>query len=279
MVTQSNKSVLRWMALGLFIFFFSLQTKGQDIGKQQTKSKDKFRDYLNIYFSNNNYFPASIKSYGLSKFESNFSRSYGVGMGYTRRLNKDWGLSVGMEYTAPRVSFTIINANDNISLNEPLTQYERFKFSTGRDFSMNLNLSMLKDIYIKDFLYHRIQAGISLDFISLSIYSSRGYYQGESPSDFKLFYNLFLNPTKNQKRITGSYFVKIGMGFDLKEKRHLNINIVAKHSPSIVAFGLYSFHNTQDVSRGSINRRISYLGLELNYSFALRKGELFFDKR
>lgn len=265
------KTSFKWIVLGLSILFScTLNAQEEEVLSSFDKNK-KYRDYFNIYVSNNNFFPASIKGYGLSKVESTFSKSIGFGVGYTRRINKNWGVSVGMEYTPSKVSFRIIEVDDNIMPNQELTGYSRTNLAPSVDILLNLNLSVLKDFYIKDPLYFRFQVGASLDYMNLVTSNVTITYSGESLEDYKLFFNMFLKPQKGQQRITGSYFIKTGFGVDLKEKRHLNINVVAKHSPTLVAFGLYSFHNTQDISRGSINRRLSYLGLELNYSIGLGK--------
>lgn len=258
---MSIKNFFKWIALGLSILFFNpLLAQKEGVVKLNPR-----RDMLHIYFSSRNYVPLKIYNYGMPLLESSFTHTIGVGIGYTRLLQNNWGLQLNLEGANPRYKFSKYREPENIF---PSLFPDYFDFTETKSISIGLHISVFKDFYLPSNFYVRLQGGFGLDYLR---HANFEYFRNTDNENTYLFTLEAFRYPRNHL-VKPVYFSKIGVGKNFNNTHFFTLSFVAHHAPGFSVFGKYAFFNpTEIVSNGHIKFAHSFLGLELSYNYALRK--------
>lgn len=233
-------------------------------------SQNEKSNYLSFSFTNTNYTPIKIKNYGLDILYSNISPSYDIGMDYSRFIKKGWGIGTGVHFSD--ISYNL-NANFYIEsdilhpIDGPLYHKEKNRNTSYR---FSFPIYAFKEIKVNHDLNIKISTGISIDYLAFLpfIYETNIYIADDNFQNPQNLYYGFLENQYNYPFI--SYFAKVGIVKYFKKNHYLNINFVACHSPMKIGIGNYEFYNLKNESKGFLEWRASYFGIELNYGLNLK---------
>lgn len=131
---------------------------------------------------------------------------------------------------------------------------------------ITLPLSTYKLIGVSESFFINTEFGLNFDFIQNNFYSANSvtYYDDVTNTSTPFFKAYFENPYANYALFL-SYTVKVGVRKYLKNKDYFGVNFIACHSPSALGVGRYEFYNMKEESKGLLEWRASYFGLEFSY--------------
>jgi len=256
------KFLTRTMSI-IFMLICSFTIKAQL--NEQPKGNFEFRA------SNVNYVPLKIRNMGLDVLNSRITPNYEFGISYAYLIKKNWGLRTGI---------SISNVSRNINMHFQ-AESDIYFINTIQKYSFNsyhlldritLPLSTYKLFRVSESLFINTELGLNFDLVqnNFSIVNFITYYDDVTNTSTPFFKAYFENPYANYALFL-SYTVKVGLRKYFKNKDYFGVNFIACHSPSAIGVGRYEFYNMKEESKGLLEWRASYFGLEFTYGLKNKK--------
>lgn len=218
--------------------------------------------------------PLEVRNYGLDILRSPISPSYEVGYMFSRTIKKNWGVGGGITF-----SDVTFRYNFNFYFESTIPEWSQLEGTLFRGNDVNKNFSYrssfplftYKQISIKDKLFLKIQIGMQFDWMQFLPFESD--FTATIGTDGFNNQELLLNTRilNEFNYLIVSYFAKVGIIKYTKNNNFIGLNFVANHSPEVIGYGKYEFHNLNNPSKGFLFWRASYFGLELSYGLRTKR--------